>query len=98
MGDPLRITDIAFFLSHFFARLADQMLLFLVPLVVFQTTQSASLSGLAFFSLVVCSSRRGRFETAALAQSFKVQGELPAVGSMALLQCSQQMALHLLRA
>ena len=33
----------------FFARLADQMLLFLVPLVVFQTTQSAALSGLAFF-------------------------------------------------
>ena len=45
----MRITDTAFFLSHFFARLADQMLLFLVPLVVFQTTQSASLSGLAFF-------------------------------------------------
>ena len=54
-------------------------------------------SGLVFLS-VVCSSRGGRFETAALAQSFKVQGELPAVGSMALLQCSQQMALHLLRA
>lgn len=45
----MRATDPVFFLSLFFARLADQMLLFLVPLVVFQTTQSAALSGLAFF-------------------------------------------------
>lgn len=45
----MRAKDITFFLSLFFARLADQMLLFLVPLVVFQTTQSAALSGLAFF-------------------------------------------------
>lgn len=45
----MRVKDTAFFLSLFFARLADQMLLFLVPLVVFQTTQSAALSGLAFF-------------------------------------------------
>ncbi|NBJ09913.1 MFS transporter [Microvirga sp. SYSU G3D207] len=48
-GIPVRAKDFAFFLSLFFARLADQMLLFLVPLVVFQITQSASLSGLAFF-------------------------------------------------
>ncbi len=45
----MRLKDMAFFLSLFFARLADQMLLFLVPLVVFQTTQSAALAGLAFF-------------------------------------------------
>jgi MFS family permease len=45
----VRVKDISFFISLFFARLADQMLLFLVPLVVFQTTQSAALSGLAFF-------------------------------------------------
>jgi MFS family permease len=45
----VRVTDISFFISLFFARLADQMLLFLVPLVVFKTTQSAALSGLAFF-------------------------------------------------
>jgi MFS family permease len=45
----LRAKDTTFFLSLFFARLADQMLLFLVPLVVFQTTQSAALAGLAFF-------------------------------------------------
>jgi MFS family permease len=45
----VRVKDTTFFLSLFLARLADQMLLFLVPLVVFQTTQSAALSGLAFF-------------------------------------------------
>lgn len=39
----------AFFVSLFLARLADQVLLFLVPLVVFQTTHSASMSGWAFF-------------------------------------------------
>ena len=39
----------AFFSSLFFARLADQILLFLVPLVVFQTTQKVSWSGIAFF-------------------------------------------------
>ena len=39
----------AFFVSLFLARLADQVLLFLVPLVVYQTTHSASMSGWAFF-------------------------------------------------
>jgi MFS family permease len=39
----------AFFASLFFSRLADQILLFLVPLVVFQTTQKATWSGIAFF-------------------------------------------------
>lgn len=37
-----------FFSSMFAARLADQFLLFVVPLVVYQTTQSVSLSGLAY--------------------------------------------------
>jgi MFS family permease len=37
-----------FFTSMFAARLADQFLLFVVPLVVYQTTQSVSLSGLAY--------------------------------------------------
>ncbi|MCD5993907.1 MFS transporter [Pseudomonas sp. CDFA 602] len=41
---------IAFFISLFLSRLADQILLFIVPLIVFQTTQSASLAGLAFFA------------------------------------------------
>jgi MFS family permease len=40
---------LAFFSSLFLSRLADQILLFLVPLVVFQTTHSAAWSGLAFF-------------------------------------------------
>lgn len=40
---------LAFFTSLFLSRLADQILLFIVPLVVFQTTNSASWAGLAFF-------------------------------------------------
>jgi MFS family permease len=45
----VRVNHQAFFCSLFFARLADQILLFLVPLVVFQTTQKVSWSGIAFF-------------------------------------------------
>ncbi|MES2949584.1 MAG: MFS transporter [Pseudomonadota bacterium] len=45
----MRIDHLAFFSSLFLSRLADQVLLFLVPLVVFQTTHSAAWSGLAFF-------------------------------------------------
>lgn len=44
----MRIDHLAFFSSLFLSRLADQVLLFLVPLVVFQTTQSAAWSGVAF--------------------------------------------------
>lgn len=46
----MRTDYLAFFLSMFLSRLADQVLLFLVPLIVFQTTHSASLAGLAFFA------------------------------------------------
>ncbi|NML33046.1 MFS transporter [Paraburkholderia antibiotica] len=45
----MRVNHQAFFCSLFIARLADQILLFLVPLVVFQTTRQVSWSGLAFF-------------------------------------------------
>jgi MFS family permease len=45
----MRRDQSAFFASLFLSRLADQVLLFLVPLVVFQTTQSAAWSGVAFF-------------------------------------------------
>jgi MFS family permease len=45
----MRKDYLAFFISLFLSRLADQILLFIVPLVVFQTTQSASWAGLAFF-------------------------------------------------
>ena len=38
-----------FFISIFFSRLADHILLFLVPLVVYKITGSASISGFAFF-------------------------------------------------
>lgn len=46
----MRKDYLAFFISLFLSRLADQILLFLVPLVVFQTTQSASWAGVAFLS------------------------------------------------
>ncbi len=45
----MRKDYLAFFTSLFLSRLADQMLLFIVPLVVFQATHSASWAGLAFF-------------------------------------------------
>jgi MFS family permease len=45
----MRKDYLVFFISLFLSRLADQILLFIVPLVVFQTTQSASWAGLAFF-------------------------------------------------
>lgn len=45
----MRIDQPAFFGSLFLSRLADQMLLFLVPLVVFQITHKATWPGLAFF-------------------------------------------------
>jgi MFS family permease len=44
-----KLAPLGFYLSLFVSRLADQVLLFLVPLVVFQTTQSAAWSGIAFF-------------------------------------------------
>ncbi len=44
-----KFAPLGFYLSLFLSRLADQVLLFLVPLVVFQTTQSAAWSGIAFF-------------------------------------------------
>ncbi|MEX3789333.1 MFS transporter [Paraburkholderia sp. BR14374] len=45
----MRVNHQSFFCSLFIARLADQILLFLVPLVVYQTTRQVSWSGLAFF-------------------------------------------------
>ena len=46
----MRLDHLAFFSSLFLSRLADQILLFLVPLVVFQTTHSAAWAGIAFFA------------------------------------------------
>ncbi|AZF27132.1 MFS transporter [Pseudomonas sp. R2-60-08W] len=46
----MRKDYLAFFVSLFLSRLADQILLFIVPLIVFQTTQSVSWAGLAFFA------------------------------------------------
>jgi MFS family permease len=45
----MRRDYLAFFISLFLSRLGDQVLLFLVPLLVFQSTNSASWAGLAFF-------------------------------------------------
>ena len=45
----MRKDYLAFFVSLFLSRLADQILLFIVPLIVFQTTQSVAWAGLAFF-------------------------------------------------
>ncbi|WP_144172545.1 MFS transporter [Pseudomonas sp. Kh13] len=45
----MRKDYLAFFISLFLSRLADQILLFMVPLVVFQATNSAAWAGLAFF-------------------------------------------------
>ncbi len=45
----MRKDYLAFFISMFLSRLADQILLFIVPLIVFQTTQSVSWAGMAFF-------------------------------------------------
>lgn len=45
----MRRDYLAFFVSLFLSRLGDQVLLFIVPLIVFQTTNSVSWAGLAFF-------------------------------------------------
>lgn len=45
----MRKDYLAFFASMFLSRLADQILLFIVPLIVFQTTNSVAWAGLAFF-------------------------------------------------
>jgi hypothetical protein len=44
-----RAGHLRFYGSMLLSRLADQMLLFLVPLVVYQSTQSAAWTGVAFF-------------------------------------------------
>ena len=43
------IKDSLFYVSLFLSRLGDQIVLFLVPLVIFQLTGNSALSGLAFF-------------------------------------------------
>lgn len=45
----MRIANMSFYGSLFLTRFADQILLFLVPLVIFQTTGSVGWSGIAFF-------------------------------------------------
>lgn len=45
----MRPGELLFFLSSFLARFGDQILLFIVPLVVFQSTGSVSWAGASFF-------------------------------------------------
>ena len=53
----MRAHSQAFFSSLFLARLADQILLFLVPLVVYQTTKKVSWSGFAFTAETILRTR-----------------------------------------
>ncbi len=46
----MRAEHLSFYLSLLLSRLADQVLVFLVPLVVYQSTQSVAWSGMAFFA------------------------------------------------
>ncbi len=48
VSDKRDAGGLLFYASLFFSRLADQILLFLVPLVVFETTGSVAWSGIAF--------------------------------------------------
>jgi predicted DCC family thiol-disulfide oxidoreductase YuxK/MFS family permease len=69
----------AFFQSLFISRLADQILLFLVPLVIFQITGSVGWSGVAFF-----------FETLPRYVSFPICGALcDRISPLRLLHTSQ---------
>ncbi|MDB5894225.1 MAG: transporter [Rhodoferax sp.] len=70
----------SFLLSLFCSRLADQLLLFLVPLVVFQTTQDAAWSGIAFavesfprfLSFPICGALCDRFAPVTLMRQSQV--------------------------
>jgi MFS family permease len=88
----MRKDYLAFFLSLFLSRLADQILLFIVPLIVFQTTQSVSWAGLAFFVeslprfvfFPVCGALCDRFSPIKLLQISQLLRALVCVLGMAL--------------
>nr|WP_314577389.1 MFS transporter [uncultured Pseudomonas sp.] len=88
----MRTDYLAFFFSLFLSRLADQILLFLVPLVVFQTTNSASWAGLAFFvetlprflAFPVCGAMCDRFAPIRLLHISQMYRAAVCAGAMAL--------------
>ncbi|OTJ42653.1 MFS transporter, partial [Pseudomonas aeruginosa] len=88
----MRKDYLAFFISLFLSRLADQVLLFIVPLIVFQTTQSVSWAGLAFFveslprylAFPVCGALCDRFSPVRILHISQVYRALACVVAMAL--------------
>jgi MFS family permease len=88
----MRTDYLAFFFSLFLSRLADQILLFLVPLIVFQTTNSASWAGLAFFvetlprflAFPVCGAMCDRFAPIRLLHISQMYRAAVCAGAMAL--------------
>ncbi|CAN2981637.1 MULTISPECIES: MFS transporter [Pseudomonas] len=87
----MREDYLAFFISLFLSRLADQILLFIVPLIVFQTTQSVSWAGLAFFAeslprylaFPVCGALCDRFSPVRILHISQVYRALACVVAMA---------------
>ncbi|AUZ46659.1 MFS transporter [Pseudomonas orientalis] len=88
----MRKDYLAFFVSLFLSRLADQILLFIVPLVVFQTTGSVSWAGLAFFveslprylAFPVCGALCDRFSPVRILHISQVYRALACVVAVAL--------------
>lgn len=88
----MRKDYLAFFVSLFLSRLADQILLFIVPLIVFQTTKSVSWAGLAFFveslprylAFPVCGALCDRFSPVRILHISQVYRALACVAAVAL--------------
>ena len=88
----MRKDYLAFFVSLFLSRLAGQILLFIVPLIVFQTTQSVSWAGLAFFveslprylAFPVCGALCDRFSPVRILHISQVYRALACVVAVAL--------------
>ncbi|MBI6567432.1 MFS transporter [Pseudomonas synxantha] len=88
----MRKDYLAFFVSLFLSRLADQILLFIVPLIVFQTTKSVSWAGLAFFveslprylAFPVCGALCDRFSPVRILHISQVYRALACVVAVAL--------------
>ncbi|WP_248750052.1 MFS transporter [Pseudomonas sp. MWU15-20650] len=88
----MRKDYLAFFVSLFLSRLADQILLFIVPLIVFQTTGSVAWAGLAFFveslprylAFPVCGALCDKFSPVRILHLSQVYRALACVVAMAL--------------
>ncbi|NVZ50553.1 MFS transporter [Pseudomonas sp. B6002] len=88
----MRKDYLAFFVSLFLSRLADQILLFIVPLIVFQSTGSVSWAGLAFFveslprylAFPVCGALCDKYPPARILHISQVYRALACVAAVAL--------------